>query len=349
MIFRPMQMRLSIYRWFAVVLLCTFAAAAVCAQSDPDRELDASKRLFPEVGVGVWAVKRGSSDRYYVLVSRAILIFDAAGTKVAQIPPAAARGGSSAPTLVYGVAFDLDSAGRIYVADRGANALRVFSPDGAVLLSIPFASPTGIIALSGGEIAATSASTKHLITVFDAQGNELRSFGDPVEVVAEQASFNRFMSLGHLAKDNANNIYYSFDYLPEPTFRKYDREGYASLDISLDSIEFAPASQSIRRELKREIDRGTVPELQQRVSCFAVDPVTQRIWMALGDELLLLDTDGRLLFEYRVYTPDGARLSPNSILVEPDHLILTSDPLGVYEFPRPDKDLPTPAPAKKQF
>jgi hypothetical protein len=341
----PMRMSVSIHRWFAAALLCSLACAGAGAQTD--QELNAGKRLFPEIGAGVWAVKHGPSDRYYVLVSRAIFIFDAAGTKVAQIPPAGSKENPATPTLVYGVAFDVDAAGRIYVADRGANALLVFSPTGEVLLKISFPSPTGIVSLSGGEIAATSATGKFLVNIFDAQGKYLRSFGDPVEILDGPGSVNRFMNIGRLATDAAGNIYYSFDYLPEPTFRKYDRVGYASQDIALDDIEFAPASQAIRRELKREVDRGSVPELQQRINCFAVDPESQKIWMALGDELLLLDTDGRVLFEYRTFTPDGARITPNSILVEPGRLIITSDPLGVYEFPRTDKDSHTAAPAQK--
>jgi hypothetical protein len=335
-------------RWIAAALICAAVAAGTRAQQ-MDQELNAKKRLFPEIGAGVWAVKHGPSGRYYVLVSRAIYIFEDNGTKVGQIPPASPRDNSSAPALVYGVALDVDSTGRIYVADRGANVLRVFSPAGANLLNIPFPSPTGIVVLSGGEIAATGAAGKYLVNVFDAQGKEVRSFGVPMEILDGQSPTNRFMNIGHLSTDAASNIYYSFDYLPEPTFRKYDRVGYASQDITLDAIEFAPASQAIRRELRREVDRGSIPELQQRITCFAVDPESQKIWMALGDEILLLDTDGRVLFEYRAYTPEGARITPNSILVEPERLILTSDPLGVFEFSRPDKDSSASTPSQKQF
>lgn len=337
-------MRTSVFnlRWFAAALLCVLAGVGVRAQTD--RELEANKRLFPEVGVGVWAVKRGPSGNYYVLVSRAILVFDADGKKIAQIPPESSQKSASESTLVYGVALDVDSAGRIYVADRGANALRVFSPAGALLLNIPFPSPTGLVVLSGGEIAATSATGKHLVNVFDSQGKELRSFGDPVEVMEGQAATNRFMNIGHLSADAAGNIYYSFDYMPEPTFRKYDRAGYASEDVELSSVDQAPVSQAIRRELRRKLDSGSVPDLQQRISCFAVDPDSQKVWMALGDDLLLLDSEGRVLFEFRAYTPEGARITPNSILVERDRLILTSDPLGVYEFPRPDIVSHSPAP-----
>jgi hypothetical protein len=325
-------------RWIVAALLCLFAALCVHAQTEGN--VDAAKRLFPQVGSGVFSVKHGPAG-YYVLVSRNVLVFDPSGKVILQIPPAGSK--SAAPALVYGVAMDVDSSGLIYVADRGANALRVFSPAGARVLDIPFNAPTGIAALPGGEIAATSASGPHLITVFDAHGKERRSFGEVVEILddSSQASINRFMNTGHLTTDAAKNLYYSFDYLPEPTFRKFDRSGgFVMFEFTLDTIDVAPQSQALRRELKREIDKGSVPELQQRISCFAVDPETNRIWMGLGDMIELLEPDGRQLAEYRVHTPDGGRLTPNSLLIEPTRLIITADPLGVFEFARPDKTSP---------
>jgi hypothetical protein len=59
--------------------------------------------------------------------------------------------------------------------------------------------------------------------------------------------------------------------------------------------------------------------------------------------------DGHLRSEHRVYTPDGARLVLNSILVDPDRLIFSADSLGVYEFPRPDKENISTTSAPKQF
>jgi hypothetical protein len=38
-----------------------------------------------------------------------------------------------------------------------------------------------------------------------------------------------------------------------------------------------------------------------------------------------------------IYTKEGARLEANTILVEQDRLIIGSDPLGIFEFERPDK------------
>jgi len=330
-----MQARIPLYRCIAAALLCALATVAVCAQV-VEQDITAAKRLYPEIGPGVWSIKRGPGGRYFVLVGRSVLVFGDDQQKLAEIPKPPEAGFRGAPPLVYGVGFDVDSNGRVYIADRGANMLRIFSPDGTTLLNISFQSPTGIAVLPSGEIAAASASTEHLITIFDARGRELRSIGDQVDF-SENRTFNRFLNVGHLVADNANNIYFAFNYFPEPTFRKYDRAGYASLDISLTTVEFAPAAQAARREIKRETLTGNVPELKPTVSCIGVDPATERVWIAFGNEIMVFEKDGLPRAEYRVYTPQGARLILNSILVEPDRLILTSDPLGIYEFPRPDK------------
>jgi hypothetical protein len=330
-----MQARIPLYRWFAAALLCALASASLCAQV-VEQDITAAKRLYPELGAGVWSIKRGPGGHYYILVGRSVLVFGDDQQKLAEIPKPPEKGFRGAPPLVYGLAFDVDSNGRVYVADRVANILRIFSSDGSTLLNISFQSPTGIGVLPSGEIAASSAATEHLITIFDVRGRELRSIGDQVDF-SDNRTFNRFLNVGHLAADSANNIYFAFNYFPEPTFRKYDRAGYASLDISLTTVEFAPAAQAARREIKRETQTGNVPELKPTVSCIGVDPATERVWLGFGNEIMVFEKDGTPRAEYRVYTADGARLILNSILVEPDRLILTSDPLGIFEFPRPDK------------
>lgn len=338
-------MSFSISRWIgaalSAALLCGLFSSSLCAQVDI--ELDGRKRIFPEAGPGTAGIKRGPDGHYYVLVSHAVLVFDADGKKLSEIPPQGTKGPAA---ILYGQALDLDAEGRVYVADRGRNALRVYSPAGVPLLNVPYDSPTGIVALTAGEFAATSATAEHVLAIFNAKGEDLRSFGDPIETLDDE-KYNRFLNIGVLNADTAKNIFFAFEYLPEPTFRKYDRVGFVALDVTLTTIEFAPAAQALRREIKRQIDHGNTPELQRRISCIAIDPETQKIWLALDNELLLLDPDGTVRVEYRAYTPTGARLAPNSILIEPDRLLLTSDPLGVFDFPRPDKDVKNTKPALK--
>jgi len=59
--------------------------------------------------------------------------------------------------------------------------------------------------------------------------------------------------------------------------------------------------------------------------------------MAAGNTLLHFDKDGSRRASYQLYTPEGARLEANSILIEPGRLIIGGDPIGVYEFDRAEK------------
>jgi hypothetical protein len=303
-------------------------------QAQGDNELLARRRLFPEVGAGLRTLKRDSSGRYYLLSAPrgAIPIYSAAGERVGEVPPASA---AKAAAIVYGQDLDIDSVGRIYVADRGANAVKIFSADGALVLSIAVRSPTSVAALQGGELAVASTNSGRLVTVYDLQGRVIREFGDPTEI-AERTELNRFANIGWLASDAESHIYYAFSYLPEPTVRKYDRYGYSSFEIQLTALEFQPAAQAARREILRLERKGT-PVLKPIVTAFGVDPATQEVWIALHGQLLHFDHDGNRRASYRTLTPQGARLEATSILIEPDRLLLSADPLGVFEFPRPDK------------
>jgi len=59
--------------------------------------------------------------------------------------------------------------------------------------------------------------------------------------------------------------------------------------------------------------------------------------MGLHNTLVHFDKDGIRRSEYQIYTPKGSALDATVILVEEDRLLIGADPLGVYEFPRPDR------------
>ena len=224
------------------------------------------------------------------------------------------------------------------MADRGGNAVKVFHADGLLALTIPIPAPTSVVALAEGEIAVASMKSTRLVTVFDARGKLVREFGELSEV-ADRGELNRFLNLGRLATDPASHIYYAFHHLPEPTVRKCDRFGYAVLEIELTTLELQPAAQAARREIQRQ-ERGGTPAFKPIVTAIAVDPATEEIWIALGGLLLHFDRDGNRRGTYRTFRPEGARLEAVAILVEPQRLLLAADPLGVYEFARPDKTRP---------
>ncbi|MFZ0818923.1 MAG: hypothetical protein WAM91_02565 [Candidatus Acidiferrales bacterium] len=328
--------------------LCALVAGAARAQLQPELSLNAKRRLFPIVGAGVRAIKSGPDGRYYLLTLHAVLVFNTTGTQIGEIPPPPVNGKKNPDALNYAEAFDVGADGRIYVADRGANALRVFTAAGARVLSVSFPSPMGIVALSGGEFAGATSTAKHLISVFDMSGTEVRTFGDPVDL-AETPESNQYLSIARLATDTASNIYLAFTNFPEPTVRKYDRFGYAALETVLDTPDFAPAAQAIRREVKRVDAKGGPLHLKQRISAVGVDPEGQTVWLAIGDELLRFDRDGKFVMRYTLYMADGSHFEPNSILIERDRILLSTNLQGIYEFSRPDKDPALAPPAEKHF
>ncbi len=220
------------------------------------------------------------------------------------------------------------------MADRGANAMKVFAPDGSMVATIPVVAPTSIVALPDNEVAVETLRSGRLVDVLDEQGKLVRGFGDPSDLEDEKGA-KQFLNRGWLTGDPAGHIYFAFTYAADPTIRKYDRYGYSSYEIALSALEFAPQD---KRHDYLKLDRHTeVPVTKPVINAIGVDPATQEIWTAIGNALLHFSSDGNRLQTYRTVTKDGARVEPKAILVEPDRLLLAADPIGIFEFVRPDK------------
>jgi hypothetical protein len=328
-----------------VISLCvaTLSVAALAAlaplpfraqeQFQFESDLIAQRRVFEAVGPGFRAIHHGPNGNYYVLTapSAAVQIYDGAEKRIGQIPAETAAKGVS---LVYGESFDVDREGDLAVSDRGANAVKVFTPKGALATAIPVSGPASIVLLPGGEIAVANPNTPRLITVYDFAGRQVREYGDREEIV-EDADINNKVNIGRLEADETGNTYFAFDYLPEPTARKFDRVGYLTMEISLKTLEFQPAAQSARRAIFRS-ERGT-PVFHRIITALGVDPQTQEVWVAIGTLLMQFDKDGQRLASFRTYMPGGARIEASTILVERDRLLIGADPQGIYQFPHPAK------------
>src|SRR6266566_4755678 len=307
--------------------MCLLAYAAGGAAAQDEGDLTARQRIFPGVGPGLRTVKRGADGRLYILASPSpgLLVFDAQGKQVLSINEtgvASSGIGQGRPLITFGEDCDGAADGKIYVADRGANLIQVFTVDGAPLRSIPVKAPVAIAALPDGEVAVATLREPHLVMVFDKNGRDVREFGDAVPLT-ERAELNRYLNIGQLATDAQGHLYYAFAYLPEPTVRQYDRLGYAG--------------QAARKEIVRQESKGKEPSFKRILTAVGVDRANGEVWIALYNTLLHFDKEGYRRATYKMYTPQGARLEANTILVEQDRLIIGSDPLGIYEFDRPDK------------
>jgi hypothetical protein len=324
-------------------LLASLAAPSLFAQGEG--ELTAKTRLFPTVGPGLRTVRHGADGRIVVLASPSpgLLVFDKQGKQVLTVAEAAGAGAvnpkSGRAGITFGEDCDMDADGHIYVADRGANAIQVFYSDGTLVRSIPVTAPVSVAALGEGEVAVATLREQHLVIVFDKNGRDVREFGDP-EQISEREDLNRFLNVGQLVSDPQGHLYYGFAYTPEPTVRQYDRNGYsASPDVQYLAVEAAPAAQAIRREIVRQEKHQKAPTFKRILTAVGIDPVNGEVWMAVGNTLLHFDKDGSRRASYQLYTPEGARLEANTVLIEPGRLIIGGDPIGVYEFDRPEKKI----------
>ena len=303
-----------------------------------ESDLMARRQLYKTVGAGFRQIHRGPNGNYYVLTApaAAVQIYDSTGKVAGQVPSASAAADKSA-AIVYGESFDVDHDGRVVVCDRGAKAVRIYSASGTLSASIPIAAPISVIFLPGDEIAVTSLDSEHLVTAYDLTGKMIRDYGDREEI-ADRADVNTQVNYGHLVADETGNNYFSFDYLPEPTVRKFDRVGYLALEISLKTIEFEPAAQAARKIIARsEENENSIPSLHRIINAVGVDPKTEELWVAIGTLLMRFDKDGQRIASFRTYLPYGARIEASQILVEPTRLLIGSDPQGIYEFPKPEK------------
>lgn len=202
--------------------------------------VESHDRVFPGVGAGVTALKRDSSGRYYILAKpeTVISVFGPDGILLGQIPNAKSNGA----TLHYAVDIDLNPDGFLVVADRGANAIDVFAPDGSFVSSTPVIAPTSVVALSDGQFAVTSLVSKRLVQVIDQRGKVVRSFGDPVQAEdqpdKQPPNKEPLMNRGKVSGDSAGGIYFAFTSVPDPTVRQYDRYGYVGYEALIPAHVF---------------------------------------------------------------------------------------------------------------
>ena len=320
--------------------LCLLACLATPSFPQDEGELTAKTRIFNAVGPGLRSVKVSYDGRFYVLAAPndRVAVFAKDGKLLKNIPDDSfAAGAQSAElrTIRFGESMDVDASGSVYVADRAANAVKIWDAAGNARM-ISISAPLSVAALPDGEVAVATLREPHLVVVFDKNGRDVREFGDP-EPLSDRMDLNRFLSIGQLASDAKGHLFYGFAYTPEPTVREYDRFGYAGQEMQYTALEAAPEAQAVRREIRRQEKKNGAPIFKRVLKAVGVDPDSGDVWMGVGNELFRFDKEGTRLGGYKLYTPEGARLEPNIVIAEKDRLMIGNDPLGIYVFERPDK------------
>ena len=419
-----------------------------------DQCIAAQARILPDVGPGLRAIRRGPSGNYYILTApgAAAAIYSPDGTRIGQVPAAPSPDSS----IVYGSDLQVDSTGRVYIADRAANAIKIYAADGTLARKIRVAAPISVEPLADGEVAASSLSSKHLVDVYDqARGEVYRSFGDIDNTIAADCDPATLRCTAHTASkgsndashltdaesslnrawfygDSAGNVYVNLADVPKPTIRKYDGYGYLAFESSFpvtqpESIA-GNAGWNIRPEVRLAgvgtigatddgstsnstnnstsssgdptsatgghmsggrpmmgggggmrgmgmegggegmpggmhgggmrgggmnanritfgvgiAQHGASADSKPSVDAMGVDAESQEVWAAVGGDLVEFDKDGKLAGDYCLSTADKAPVRPVTILVEPNRILLGTDPFGIFIYPRPDKQEPNPA------
>src|SRR5208283_328260 len=328
--------------FLAAAFLCPVGIVLATAAQEVDDQLTANKRLFKPIGPGLRALRRGADGKYYILATpnTGLVVFDSQQRQLIVIgasSPESVSNKAGRSAISFGEDCDVDTKGNMEVADRGSNLISEFAPDGKVLRSIPVNAPLSVLALEDGEVAVATSRGAHLVTVYNAAGHPVHEVGDPEEL-SSRPELNRYLSQGSLASDSEGHMYYGYTYLPEPRVRQYDRFGYGGVDFEFTGLGAWSEGRAARREIDRQDKRDEPPTLHPILTAFGVDPVNGDLWMCLHNTLLHFDKDGNRRSEYQIYTSDNARLEANVILVEEDRLLIGSDPLGIFEFRRPDRN-----------
>ncbi len=326
----------------ALLALGVPIACALWARTpEIDDDLFAARRVFPSIGPGLRAVRLAPNGNYYVLASPSVgvAIFDPNGKQLSVIgapPPAPVTNKAGRAAIAFGEDCDIDPSGNLYVADRGYNLVTEFGPDGKQVRAFPVNSPLSLAVLPDGEVAVSTMDSSHHVTVYGVDGRVAREFGD-IESLSSRADFDRYLNTGRVSSDPQGHIYFGFTYMPEPLVRQFDRLGSATLDFRFTGVDAYPEASSLRKAIALQEDRPQPPTFHAILTAYGVDPVNGDLWMGLHNTLVHFDKEGNRVSEYQIYAPKGAPVDATVILVQEQRLLIGADPLGVYEFHRPDR------------
>ena len=322
----------------AIAILLIFGAGIFSARAQElDFELMATARVLPEVGTGLRALRRDSAGRFYALSvpGAAVMVYSPSGRFVGKIPQTPTK----ETAIAFGADLDVDARSeRIYVADRDANLIRVYSSietDGKEVAEIPVDSPISVAALPGDQVAVSTTHERRLVQIYDFHGKVVNEFGGLADLAFHRL-LNRYLNGGRLVTDPQSRLYVAFLHYPEPTVRRYDLTGQATLEIELGTLEFAPIATAKRHVISDQDEKGKEVDLKPVVNAVGIDPASGDVWFAVGDELVHFDSAGvRKGTTYRTFAMDGQRVEPVSIIIEPTRMILAAS-TGVYTYTRPD-------------
>ena len=302
--------------------------------------MTAKTRLFGPIGPGLRAVHRSADGRTYVLASPSpgLVVYDAKGKQLFTVAESAATPGAKPSTsgITFGEDCDIDSEGRTYIADRGSNMVDIIGPDGTFANSFAAPGPVSIAWLGDGEIAVATLArraSRHRLRKTRPRNARLRRSRTNLRSRRPEPLPQRRRTRNRRRAPPLLRI--SATCPSRPSASSTATATAVGSDVQYVAVEAASQAQAIRREIVKQEKSPKAPSFKRILTGFGVDPITGEIWMAVGNTLMHFDKDGNRRASYQMYTPEGARLEANTILIEPDRMIIGGDPIGIYEFSAP--------------
>ena len=257
-----MRVRVKKPFWIAALALSLAGMAPIpAAGQDLHNMVSSEGRVFPQVNGGIIAMREDSAGRFYVLANpgRTLQIFDGKGSPLGQIPGP----DSTLLKFSYAVDFDIAANGDIVVADRGANTVYTFGPDGSLKSKASVFAPTSVVALSNGELAVTTLRTEHPIEIFEENGRYVRGFGEP-HVISNPSPDDEnaappppLADTGRIIGDSTDNLYFAVLSPTNPQIKKFDRFGYAAFSTNVPFETDLPGGEEDRVQVGFNFTRLT--------------------------------------------------------------------------------------------
>jgi len=228
----------------------------------------------------------------------------------------------------------IDREGNAIIADA-SGAVKVFSPRGQLLISIPFQRPEHVATLSDGRILVSGFPKEYLISIFDRQGRFLANLGMPAKV-DDDAFLNAVLNMGTISVDETDSIYYVFKYMLAPTIRKYTPDGTLVAEWHLNDGEvpeqvLTAANARYQENKKKFVRYGGI----QILTAATFDSDSKTLWVASGAQISQLNSSGRPLRVIKLVRPDGRPLQAGGILVDKNIIRASTYLAGIFEYQKP--------------